>query len=249
MDALILMYNYLIRILPALIVGITFILYLGKNHLPLRIFSYIFLFVIMRDVMTPLNIWQFGTNGIFWLRVIDNSLFLILISVSSIALVLLVNKLDKEAIQVYVFRKVSFIKAIGTGLIGAAVVIVPMFLIYRFVPMAQRGGSVNNDMLFLLSLLVFCLSANFLEESIYRGYFQGYIENYFSPTKSGVLSGLLFSFSHIFLATTVTNAGWGVLAFTAYEGIIAGLVRSKAGVLASTLTHGVAIFFLCSGLF
>ena len=199
--------------------------------------------------MTPLNIWQFGTDGIFWLRTVNNPSFLILVSVLSIALILLVNKLDKEASQVYVFRKVSFTKAIGTGLLGAAAVIIPMFLIYQFVPIAQRGGSVNNGALFLPFLLVFCVSVNFLEESIYRGYFQGYMEGFFSPTKSAVLSGLLFSFSHIFLATTVTNAGWGVLAFTAFEGIIAGLVRSKAGVLASTLTHDVAIFFLCSGLF
>ncbi len=249
MDALIIMYSYFIRILPALIVGIAFILCLGKNQLPVRIFSYIFLFIIMRDVMTPLNIWQFGTEGIFWLRTVNNPLFLILVSVLSIALILLVNKLDKEASQVYVFRKGSFIKAIGTGLLGAAVVVIPMFLIYQFVPITQRGGSVNNGALYLPALLVFCVSVNFLEESIYRGYFQGYMEGFFSPTKSAVLSGLLFSFSHIFLATTVTDAGWGVLAFTAFEGIIAGLVRSKAGVLASTLTHGVAIFFLCSGLF
>lgn len=249
MDALLIMYDYFIRILPALIVGIIFILYLGKNHLPIRIFSYIFLFIIMRDVMTPLNIWQFGTEGIFWLRTINNPLFLILVSILSILLIMLVNKLDKESNQVYVFRKGSFIKAIGTGLLGAAVIIIPMFLIYQFVPISQRGGSVNNGGIYLLSMLVFCVSVNFLEESIYRGYFQGYIENFFSPTKSAVLSGLLFSFSHIFLATTVTNAGWGVLVFTAFEGIIAGLVRSKAGVLASTLTHGLAIFFLCSGLF
>lgn len=249
MDTLTLLSDYFLRTLPSLIIGLAFILLLGKQHLIIRIFSYILLFIVMRDVMTPLNIWDFGTEGIFWLRTIDDPVFLLLISVLSIVLIVVVNKLDKEASEVYVFRKMSYIKAIGTGLIGAAIILVPMFLIYQFVPMEQRGGTVNNSSVFLLSLLVFCVSVNFLEESIYRGYFQGYIEKFYSPTKSAVLSGLLFSFSHIFLATTVTNAGWGVLAFTAFEGIIAGLVRSKAGVLASTITHGVAIFFLCSGLF
>ncbi|QQS29242.1 MAG: CPBP family intramembrane metalloprotease [Sphingobacteriales bacterium] len=249
MDTLNLLSDYFLRTLPSLIIGLAFILLLGKQHLIIRIFSYILLFIVMRDVMTPLNIWDFGTEGIFWLRTVDNPVFLLLISGLSIILIVVVNKLDKEASEVYVFRKMSYIKAIGTGLIGAAIILVPMFLIYQFVPMEQRGGTVNNSSVFLLSLLVFCVSVNFLEESIYRGYFQGYIEQFFSPAKSAVLSGLLFSFSHIFLATTVTNAGWGVLAFTAFEGIIAGLIRSKAGVLASTITHGVAIFFLCSGLF
>lgn len=124
-----------------------------------------------------------------------------------------------------------------------------MFLIYHFVPIGNRGGEVTNSPVFLGLLLVFCLSVNFLEESIYRGYVQGYAERYFTPTKSAILSGILFSFSHMFLAITVTDAGWGVLAFTAYEGIVAGLVCSKAGVIASTITHGVAIFFLCLGFF
>lgn len=249
MDTLDLLYSYVIRILPGLFIGLIFIIYLGKGHIPIRIFSYILLFIMMRDVMTPLNIWQFGTEGIFWLRVINDPLLLLFVAALSIILIILINKLDKEANQLFVFKKVPFLNACGIGLIGAAVIVIPMLIIYQFVPITLRGGNVSNGSFFLLSLLVFCISANFLEESIYRGYFQGYIEKDFSQRKSAILSGLLFSFSHIFLAITVTSAGWGVIAFTAFEGIIAGLVRSKAGVLASTLTHGVAIFFLTSGLF
>lgn len=249
MDTLDLLTNYLLRILPGLLIGLTFIIYLGKNHLSIRIFAYIFLFILMRDVMTPLNIWQFGTEGIFWLRTINNPMFLLLIAASSIIIIIVVNRVDKEASEVYVLKIRSIQHAIGAGLLGASIIIIPMLFIYQFIPIADRGGAVDNNTFFLICLFVFCVSVNFLEESIYRGYFQGYIEKFFSPIKSAILSGLLFSFSHIFLAITVTDAGWGVLAFTAFEGIVAGIVRSKAGVLASTITHGVAIFFLCAGLF
>ena len=39
-----------------------------------------------------------------------------------------------------------------------------------------------------------------------------------------------------------------LLAFTLWEGTIAGLVGAKGGVLPATLTHGGAIFLLSSGL-
>ena len=247
MNALNILLEFFLRILPGLIVGITFILLFGKKHLAIRIFSYILLFIAMRDVFAPLNVWKVGeTEGVFWLRMIEDPVFLILGSLLCIFLAVLLNKLDKEARQLCVYIKKSLIHALSTGLIGAVISLIPMLLIYQFVPIENRGGEVTNSPVFLCLLLVFCLCVNFLEESIYRGYVQGYAERYFTPTKSAILSGILFSFSHMFLAITVTNAGWGILAFTAYVGIIAGLVRSKAGVIASTITHGVAIFFLVS---
>jgi hypothetical protein len=69
-----------------------------------------------------------------------------------------------------------------------------------------------------------------------------------TPVTAGIASGVVFAFCHIYLATTVTDAGVNLLAFTLWEGIIAGLVGAKGGVLASTVTHGGAIFLLSSGL-
>lgn len=241
-----LLLQYFLRSVPGLIIGLFFIIYLGKGHIAVRIFSYIFLFILLRDVMTPLRIWDFGTHGVFWLRVVNKPLFLVLMAILSIGMIVALNYMDKEAFKLYVFKRSPYIKAILIGLLGALCIIIPMLLLYQFVPIHMRGGAVERDM--LLPLLFFCLSANFFEESLYRGYFQRYMELTVSPLKAAILSGLLFSFSHIFLSATVSDAGWGVLVFTAYEGVIAGMVRMKEGVLASTVTHGVAIFVLSSGL-
>jgi hypothetical protein len=64
----------------------------------------------------------------------------------------------------------------------------------------------------------------------------------------GVQSGLVFALCHVFLATTVSSVGVPLLLFTLWEGIIAGIVGEKYGVLPATITHGGAIFLLSSGL-
>lgn len=248
MESFELLLAYLLRVLPSLAVGVCFILLINREQFLTRIFAYIMLFIVLRDVMTPLNIWDFGTEGLFWLRTIDDPVFLLAVSIISICTILVVNTFDKEARHIFCFVKSSYLHSIALGIAGAVVITLPMAIIYWFVPIEVRGGVVNSSGVFLSSLLFFCISVNFLEESIYRGYFQGYMLNYYSPFKSAILSGFLFSFSHIFLATTVTNAGVGVLIFTLYEGIIAGLVYNRAGVLGSSFSHGLAIFVLCSGL-
>lgn len=121
--------------------------------------------------MTPLGLWSFGTEGVFWLRVIENPIFLLMVAALSVGIILTVNRIDRQAGEVWVFRRTSYLNTVVTGLAGVAVVVAPMILIYQFVPLEQRGGAVPRDPAFLVSLLIFCLSANFLEESIYRGYF------------------------------------------------------------------------------
>lgn len=76
---------------------------------------------------------------------------------------------------------------------------------------------------------------------------EGYVEKYVTPIKAAILSGVLFGFGHSFLAITVTNIGLPILLFATYEGIVAGFVRMKYGLIGATLTHGLAIFLLASG--
>jgi hypothetical protein len=68
------------------------------------------------------------------------------------------------------------------------------------------------------------------------------------PVLAGLVSGVFFSFGHVFLAFNVTTVGISVLVFALWEGSLAGLVRSRFGVIPATLTHGLAVFLLTSGL-
>lgn len=74
---------YLVRIIPGLIVGISFVLCVGKRSAAYRVMVYILMFVLMRDVMTPLGMWRFGTDGFFWIRFAGLPLFLVILGISS----------------------------------------------------------------------------------------------------------------------------------------------------------------------
>ncbi|GIQ69065.1 hypothetical protein XYCOK13_18890 [Xylanibacillus composti] len=87
-----------------------------------------------------------------------------------------------------------------------------------------------------------------MEEVLFRGYVQGYLEQRTGMWRAAILSGLFFASGHIFLSATVTDLGIMVLVFTLYEGIVCSIVRMKHGIIAATLTHGLAIFALASGL-
>jgi len=108
----------------------------------------------------------------------------------------------------------------------------------------------------LAVLLFFCLAGNLLEEMLFRGFFQGYLQTAdelkllrVSKLKRIILSALLFSMMHSFLAISVTNQGLGVIVFTFYEGLITAYLREKCGLWCSTLAHGVGIFLISAGLF
>lgn len=241
-----LLISYLIRVIPGILLGVFLLLLLPKKQTAIRMIVYILLFVLTRDAMTPMGLWTFGTDGFFWLRFINDPIVLIILGLVSAGMVLTMNYAEKDLKALLVWNKESVTKSIFFGVLGAAAVALPLIFIYLSTPIGIRGGKPENYMLF--SILILALLGNLYEEVLFRGYFQGYIGKYVSPLKSAILSGILFGFGHSFLAITVTDIGWSLLIFATYEGIIAGLVRMKYGLLGATLTHGLAIFILASGL-
>jgi len=239
--------GYLARIYPALGMGLLCLWLAPKHSLLLRLFIYVLMFIVLRDVMTPLGWWHFGTEAVFWLRVSLSPLLLCLVGAVSIAIVALINFAEPDLSALIAYRKGGWLRTFGAGLLGAVLIAAPLLVLYTFVPVTVRGGQTPDDLSLMPTLLFFCLAANFYEETLFRGYFQGYMETVCSPLRAALLSGALFGMAHSFLAITVSNAGPGVLVFTLYEGIIAGLVRMRAGLLASTLAHGVGIFLLAGG--
>jgi len=238
---------YLLRTAPAVLIGAAFLLVLPRRFLEVRLLSYILLFILMRDAMTPLGLWRVGSEGAFWLRVVPDAGLLLFIGLASAGIVVLTNRLEPDLARLLVWGKGHPLTAFAAGIAGALVIAAPVALMYTSIPLAERGGPIPTAL--LPALLAFCLLANLYEESLFRGYFQGYVEQFTAPWRAALLAGILFGFGHAFLAVTVTNAGPTIIVFTLYEGLIAAFIRLRFGLLASTVAHGGGIFLLASGLF
>jgi hypothetical protein len=237
---------YLVRVLPGFLLG-TALLFLFRKRPRIRIGIYLLLFILLRDAMTPVGLWSLGGEGFFWIRLVENPVFLVFFGLSSALLTLAVALLDRPNRGLLVWQKGHWAAGLLVGLGGALVVVLPFFIIYRSVPISVRGGPVPAAL--LLPLLVFALLGNWMEETLFRGFVLGRLKAFAPPLWAGALSGLIFALCHVFLSATVTDVGWPLLVFTLWEGIIAGVVGARFGVVPATITHGLAVFLLVSGLF
>jgi hypothetical protein len=246
MGTLLTIQNYIQWVLPGFVLIILFFLTI-KPSAHLRIAIYIFAFVLMRDALTPLNLWRLGKGeNYIWIRFHEDALFIIIFGLCSLSSMLALFFLDKENRKYLVWKRGSLLKGIVGGIVGCVVVIMPFWMIYAQVDIGLRGGAVRRGL--ILPILTLAILGNLLEEGLFRGYVLGFLKKTQSETKAGITSGIVFAFCHIFLALTVTQIGMPLLLFTLWEGVIAGLVGTKFGIIPATLTHGGAIFLLSSGL-
>lgn len=248
MKVLELIINYIIRLMPGMMLAGFLLLLVPRRITLLRLTVYLLLFLFIRDAMTPAGLWSFGTEGFFWLRFTDNSLALTVMGISSAIIVFAMNALDPNLKALLVWFKGNRVTGILAGIGAALIVVAPLAIIYLQTSLVDRGGEVAFMLLFPLMLTAFL--GNLYEEVLFRGYLQGYLETEgsMSPLRAALASGTAFGLGHIFLALTVTSIGWPLLIFALYEGIVAALVRMKYGVVPATLTHGLAIFTLASGI-
>jgi hypothetical protein len=239
---------YMVRIAPGLVLGGASLVALRRHAPPVRIFVYILIFVLTRDAMTPMGLWEFGATSAFWLRFTAPAPILVIQGITSALLVVAMHAGDPEVRKYVEWFAGTRPAAIIEGMVGALVVAAPLLIWYRLVPIETRGGVVATGL--LPAVLVVALLGNLYEEVLFRGYLQGYLETGcgMGRYRAGITSGLLFGLGHGFLALTVTAVGWPVLLFATYEGIVCGVIRARRGVVAAVLTHGLAIFLLASGL-
>jgi uncharacterized protein len=92
------------------------------------------------------------------------------------------------------------------------------------------------------------LVGNSYEEVLFRGFLQGLMTEQIGAAAAVLVAGLSFAFGHVFLAATVTDIGWPILAFTALEGLICASLSRRFGLRASALAHGGGIFLVASGI-
>lgn len=239
--------SYGVRILPGLLlIGACFALARAERDPLLRIVTLVFGFVLIRDAMTPLGFWRLGVaGGVPWLRFTDEAGILLLFAVGTVVLTAAVLALDGELrslVRWGRFTPAALALGIGGGVLAAA----PVLLLSLATPLADRGGAVAVTLLPVL--LVFSLAGNLAEEVLFRGFLQGRLEQHTDGIRAALLSALLFAACHVFLASTVTDVGWPLLAFTLYEGLICAFLRLRSGVTAAAVAHGTGIFLLAGAL-
>lgn len=243
-----LLFEYGWRLLPGLILLITTYILLPKNNQWLKISLLLVGFILMRDAMTPVGLWEFGINGqILWLRFIDDTFILFTIALLSLGMTFVICHLNPSLGKDIKWFATPH-KFLGSlmGIIAAIIIVLPFMLPYLTIPITERAGVFPRHL--LLPLLIFALLGNLLEEVLFRGLLQNELQKITTKFRAILLSGLFFALGHIFLAITVTDLGYMVLVFTLYEGLICALLASRFGVIPASLAHGIAIFLLSTGI-
>lgn len=239
-----LLFDYTLRLLPGLVLIGLLVALIPKEFILFRVVVLIMGFILMRDAMTPVGLWEFGvTENTMWLRFIDNGFILLVLALTSLIAVWgIVKWLDVKLIW---FKTTDKMRAILIAMFAAVIVVVPFMIPYFSTPIEDRGGTVHYTL--WVMLLVFALCGNLLEEVLFRGMFQEHMHKFLKPLHAIVLSGLLFAVGHTFLAITVTDLGFLVLLFTLVEGLMCAFIYYRYGLLPATVTHGLSIFFLSVG--
>lgn len=232
-EAFAVLVHYGIYLLPGLILfGLWF--GLTPKTLPgLRIVILLLAFVLMRDAMTPLGMWSLSRE--VQIEFTANPWVLAALGGLSLGLIALLARLAPELWQLTVLFKGNRWAGLALGLGAGCLIGLPLRLYQGIEPVYWA---------WLMGMLVLAYCANALEEVLFRGFLQGYLEQHVTPLRAALLSGLAFAACHSFLALSVTQLGWPVLAFTLIEGLACGLVRMRYGVVAATATHGTAILLI-----
>jgi glyoxylase-like metal-dependent hydrolase (beta-lactamase superfamily II)/membrane protease YdiL (CAAX protease family) len=235
--------GYVIRLLPGFIL-LFLLLWLGrKADAGFRIGLYILGFILMRDLMTPMGYWTFGSDPVFWIRfAADGKLLSVLAAGSLVLSLLIILRERKGGITLNWFRGFPLVSVLA-GVAGALVIALPLVVMYLGILPGERGGFFPRTL--LPAVLAIALAGNLLEEILFRGYLQDWFSRQgMRPPVAALSSGLAFGLCHAFLAFTVTDVGLPLLLFAVWEGTFCGFLKNRFGLTAPVLTHGLAIAIL-----
>lgn len=206
---------------------------------------------------------------VLWLRFTQDPVALLVLAAASLVMAGGVVLACRDRLRTIVWVGAHWFTSTVFGILGALVVVAPFVVLYgpvgewfsplndalrgltgAPVPVDQRGGTVALAVLPVL--LVFALCGNLVEEILFRGLLQTHVEDQLSGRsarwRAVAVSALAFAAAHLFLAFTVTDLGWPLVAFTLWEGLVCAVVALRRGILGATVTHGLAIFLVASGL-
>lgn len=239
--------QYLLAITPPFLVCAALLLALPRQAVApapvplLRVLVHILFFVLARDAMTAHGYWQVAAGG---LRFTAPPLVLLALGGMSLALVAATCWLEAGARRQIRWLGAGPALSVLPGVSGGCVIIA---LATGLKALAGLPSLPPVPASAWPMLLGFALAANCYEELLFRGLLQQQLRAWLPAWRAALASGLLFGLCHAFLATTVTQVGAPILVFTVIEGVVAGLVYCRAGLLGASLAHGLAIFALAAG--
>ncbi|MEE1924681.1 CPBP family intramembrane glutamic endopeptidase [Pseudomonas sp. 148P] len=226
--------SYLLHITPGLVLCALWFLLTPKTQPGLRILILLLAFVLVRDAMTPTGLWSL--DGQVCIGFLDNPLVLAALGLMSLGLVALLRPAAPGLWSLILWRKGNLPAGLALGLLAGCAIGILLRL--------YQGTGFSGFNLWLAGMLLLAYGGNALEEVLFRGLLQGYLEQHATPLRAALGSAVAFAACHVFLASTVTQAGWPVLAFTLVEGLACALVRMRYGVIPAIATHGTAILLI-----
>jgi len=247
--------DYLLGVSPGFALLVVAIALIPVRHIGIRVVVAIMGFLFVRDAMTSAGLWEFGAtgHGAAWVRFgAEPIAYWLLAAMSGATIVVLLWGLGATARRRLTWFGSSGWQTVLWGLLGAVVVVLPFSLLYLGTPIEERGGAVAVAA--LPALLAMALVGNALEELLFRGYLYDELAGAGSSARrselrAAVATGVLFAAGHLHLAMLITDVGLPLIVFVLVEGLVCGLVRLRGGIVGATITHGLAIFVLASGLF
>src|SRR6516165_3835461 len=123
--------TYLFRVAPGLVLG-ALMLFLTRREPRLRIVIYLALFILLRDTMTPLGLWSFGTEGFLWIRLHSDPIFLVFFGVACLGVSLSLYYLDRENQSLFRWTRGRVSLGFLWGIGGAVVVVAPLLAVYQY---------------------------------------------------------------------------------------------------------------------
>lgn len=236
--------GYLVSILPAGVLALVLLLLIPRTQVGLRLAVHILFFVVARDAMSPAGFWALNAGS---MRLNGPAPVLLALAGMSAALVVGVAWLERAAREGMAWwRQGAVVSSVLWGVLGA--VVISAIAAALKTALALPSLSAPGPALYA-PILTFALLGNAYEELLFRGMLQQRLARHMPATRALVIAALLFSLCHAWLAWVVTRVGLPVLVFTLIEGLVAGFVYRRAGLLGATLAHGLAIFALAAGLY
>jgi membrane protease YdiL (CAAX protease family) len=231
--------NYSGLILPGMILMLGLLVLIPRNAPQLRIGVYILAFILIRDAMTPARLWSI--DGTMRLAFHRDPLVLAGLGLASVSLVWALVRFDRSLRPLLIWSRGSTVRGVVAGFAAGVIIAIPVMLLT-----GHGWSKFSAPGPYLAGLAVVALFGNLLEEVLFRGYLQGALAQRTTPVRAALLSGVAFAACHVFLATTVTGAGWPVLLFTLCEGLACAFLCMRYGLISAAACHATVIFLVAS---